>query len=140
MQRTFLDIWKIGHKEYFEDHIDVKKVRNKISEQYMFELYMLKEYVDSGFGNINFILTDSRLNLFSIAQLSDDALYGVFKRLKAQYPQTGTKDDTVFPDVPNTTTKINLLDHFPSKAFSDPNNINVQTIYDDVSFLLKRAS
>lgn len=32
-----------------------------------------------------------------------------------------------------------MLEHFPSKSFSDPANMNYQTIYEDISFLLKRA-
>jgi uncharacterized protein YihD (DUF1040 family) len=41
--------------------------------------------------------------------------------------------------VPSTKTKENLFNNFKSKCFSDPQNINIQTIYDDISFLLNKA-
>ena len=43
------------------------------------------------------------------------------------------------PEVKSTTTNINLFDHFPCLSFSDPNNMNYQTIYEDVKFLLNKA-
>jgi len=34
---------------------------------------------------------------------------------------------------------MNLLENFPSKCFSDPASMNIQTIFYDVSFMLKKA-
>lgn len=44
-----------------------------------------------------------------------------------------------FPDVPTTKTSLNILDHFPALSFTDPNNLNYQTIYEDINFLLSKA-
>jgi hypothetical protein len=42
IQRTFLDIMDIAHKDMFVDHLDHKSVRRKVAEQFMFELTQLK--------------------------------------------------------------------------------------------------
>jgi len=34
---------------------------------------------------------------------------------------------------------MNLFDNFPSKSYVDPPHINLQTIYEDISLLLKKA-
>ena len=44
-----------------------------------------------------------------------------------------------FPDVPSTKTNMDLLNNFNKLSFSDPANMNYQTIYEDINFLLKRA-
>ena len=55
IQRTFIDIWEPAHEEIFVKHEDVKLVRRKVAEQFLFELYELREYVDSGMATINFL-------------------------------------------------------------------------------------
>jgi hypothetical protein len=72
-------------------------------------------------------------------QCSDDGLFNIFKKLKDRYPQTGQTEKIEFPDVPSTKTNMNLLENFPSKAYADPPNVNLQTIYEDISFMLKKA-
>lgn len=88
---------------------------------------------------LNFMLDETRSQLYLFVQASDEALFNLFKGLKEKYPQTAVTEKIDVPDIPTTTTDVNLLDHFPSKCFSDPANMNYQTIYEDVSFLLKRA-
>jgi HSP90 family molecular chaperone len=44
-----------------------------------------------------------------------------------------------FPDIQTTKTTANLLNHFQTLCFSDPDNMNYQTIYEDINFLLKKA-
>lgn len=139
MQRTFLEIWEVAHDEFFNQHVEEKLVRKKIAEQYMYELYELKEYVDAGLGNLNALMEKTRSSLFEYLQYSDDGLFNLFKKLKDRYPQTGATEKIEFPDVPSTKTKENLLNNFPSKAYVDPPNLNLQTIYDDISLLLKKA-
>ncbi len=72
-------------------------------------------------------------------QCSDDGLFNIFKKLKDRYPQTGQTEKIDFPDVPSTKTNMNLLENFPSKAYVDAPHVNMQTIYEDISFLLKKA-
>jgi len=60
MQRTFLDIWEVAHDEFFNQNVEEKAVRRKVAEQYMYELYELKEYVDAGLGNINAFCEQTR--------------------------------------------------------------------------------
>jgi len=72
-------------------------------------------------------------------QSSDDALFNIFKKLKERYPQTQANDNIEFPDVPSTKTNMDLLNNFNKLSFSDPANMNYQTIYEDINFLLKRA-
>jgi hypothetical protein len=59
-----------------------------VAEQFMFELYELKEYVDSGLASINFAVDKTRCSLFDFVQASDEALFHLFKKLKERYPQT----------------------------------------------------
>jgi hypothetical protein len=40
--------------------VEEKIVRRKVAEQYMFELYELKEYVDAGLGNLNAFVDKTR--------------------------------------------------------------------------------
>ena len=40
-------------------------------------------------GKINFFFDETRTQLISIMQSSDDALFNIFKKLKDRYPQTG---------------------------------------------------
>ena len=42
IQRTFLDIWHQSHEELFVKSEDLKVIRRKVAEQFMFELYELK--------------------------------------------------------------------------------------------------
>ena len=63
----------------------------------------------------------------------------MFKNLNAKYPQTAVKGSLKVPEIQTTKTSVNLLDHFPAKCFSDPKNMNYQTIYEDVRFMLQRA-
>ena len=116
---------------------DVKLVRRKVAEQFMFELFEIKEYVDSGLSSFSFMQSQRRANMIDAS--SDEALYYLFRCLKTRYPQTAIKGSLQVPDIKNTKTDVNLLDHFPSKGFSDPENLNCQTIYDDVLFLLNKA-
>lgn len=139
MQRTFLEIWEVAHDEFFNQHVEEKAVRKKIAESYMYELYELKEYVDAGLGNLNALIEKTRSSLFEYLQYSDDGLFNLFKKLKDRYPQTGATEKIKFPDVPSTKTKENLLNNFPSKAYVDPPHLNLQTIYEDISLLLKKA-
>lgn len=44
----------------------------------MFELFEIKEFVDSGLASISFMLEQSQIPLFSIVQSSDEALYNIF--------------------------------------------------------------
>ena len=106
----------------------------------MFELFELKEYVDSGMAFMHFAVDKSQIELFSFVQTSDDALFNIFKKLKDRYPQTGTTEKIEFPDVPSTKTDMDLLNNFNKLSFSDPANMNYQTIYEDINFLLKRAA
>jgi hypothetical protein len=138
-QRTFLNIWEVAHEDLFVKHLDAKVVRRKVGEQFMFELYEIKEYVDSGMASINFLLDRARCELFSFFQSSDEALYSVFRKLKDRYPQTSNKEEIEFPDVPSTKTNENLLNNFQTLCFSDPDNMNYQTIYEDLNFLFKKA-
>ena len=39
-------------------------------------------------ASINFLVDDTRTELFSFTQASDDALFNLFKQLKLKYPQT----------------------------------------------------
>ena len=96
--------------------------------------------MDSGLGNLNALIEKTRASLIDFSQASDDALFNIFKKLKDRYPQTGETQKIEFPDVQSTKTKENLFGNFKSKCFSDPEYINIQTIYDDVSFLLKKAT
>jgi hypothetical protein len=106
----------------------------------MFELYELKEYVDAGLGNLSALgIQKDRCSLVEIMQYSDDALFSVFRKLKERYPQTGQTSKIKFPDVPSTKTDMNLFNNFPCKSFSDAGNYNIQTIYEDINFLLKKA-
>lgn len=81
----------------------------------------------------------TQTNLYIFVQSSDEALFNIFKKLKDRYPQTSATEKIDFPDVPSTKTNMNLLDNFPAISFSDPNNMNYQTIYEDINFLLKKA-
>lgn len=108
----------------------------------MFELYELKEFVDSGMANACFKTQKTKCNLFDIMQYTDDALLNVFKELKNKYPQTAQTDIKDLPDFPNWPIdgiKLDLFKHFPSKSFSDPLKFNYQTTYSDISFLLNTA-
>ena len=78
--------------------------------------------------------------MYEIMQVSDDALFNLFKKLKVRYPQTSETSKLNIPDIPTTKTSMNLLANFNSKCFSDPANINIQTIYEDVEFMLKEAT
>jgi len=108
----------------------------------MFELYQLKEFVDAGMTNICFQIHSTKSNLLDIMQYADGALLNVFKKLKEKYPQTAQAD---IKDLPNTPTwpadgiKLDLLKNFQCVSFSDPNRINYQTTYQDISFLLNTA-
>jgi hypothetical protein len=86
------------------------------------------------------ILDETQSQLFIYFQASDDALYNLFKKLKRQYPQTTVKGTFDASAIETTKTTVNLLDHFPSSCFSDPKHLNYQTVYDDLHFLLKRAT
>ena len=72
-------------------------------------------------------------------QVSDDALYNLFKTLKRRYPQAVVRGSIKLPQIKTTKTNVNLLDHFPAQSFSDPGNMNYQTVYEDLKFLLKKA-
>jgi hypothetical protein len=124
-----MDIWEIAHDDLFVKHLEAKVVRRKLAEQFMFELYELKEYVDSGLASLNFAVARTQCKLYDFVQASDDALFNLFKKLKNRYPQTSAKDDIDFPDVPSTKTSLNILENFPAMSFSDPDNMNYQTIY-----------
>ena len=99
----------------------------------------MKEFVDSGLGNLNALIEKTHSNLYEFIILSDDSLLNLFKKLKNRYPQTGETQKIEFPEVPSTKTKENLFDNFNSKCFSDPDHINIQTIYEDINFLLNKA-
>ena len=88
LQRNFLEIWETGHEELFVQHLPEKDVRRKIAEQYMFEIYELKEYVDSGLANLNFFIDKTKCLLNEFMIVSDFALFNTFKKLKDKYPQT----------------------------------------------------
>lgn len=49
------------------------------------------------------------------------------------------KTSIKFPEVKEKKQDINLLDNFPSKCYSSPNLINVQTLYSDLKFLIDRS-
>lgn len=122
--------------------MDAKAVRRKVAEQFMFELYELKEFVDAGMTNICFEIHNTRSSLFDIMQYADGALLNVFKKLKEKYPQTAQtdiKDLPTQPTWPAEGIKLDLFKNFPSKSFSDPGRLNYQTTYDDISFLLNTA-
>ena len=67
--------------------------------------------------------------MLATLQDSDGALLNLFKKLKARYPQTSQADKLDIPDIPSTKTNMNLFDNFPCKSYSDPNHLNIQTIY-----------
>jgi hypothetical protein len=71
IQRTFLDIMKIAHKDLFVDHMDHKLVRRKVAEQFMFELTQLKEFVDAGLASLNFAVEKTQTALFEYVQACD---------------------------------------------------------------------
>ena len=99
----------------------------------------MKEYVDSGLASISFMLEDTQIQMFSLVQSADEALYNIFEKLKLKYPQTAATDDIDFPEVPTTKTKENLLDNFDRLSFKDPQNMNYKTIYEDLNFLFNKA-
>ena len=70
--------------------LDAKVVRRKVAEQFMFELFQINEFVDAGMASINFLLEETRAELFSFTQASDEALFNLFKKLKLNYPQTSS--------------------------------------------------
>lgn len=115
-------------------------MRNKIAEQFLHELYQLKEFAESSMVTLNFFYCDVDVMLQSFMQFSDDALLNLFKKLKDRYPQTTAKEEIEFPDVPTTKSTLNLFDNFTALSFSDPKNLNYQTIYEDINYLLKRAA
>ena len=137
IQRSFLDIWNKAHDDIFVKEEDVKLVRRKVAEQFMFELYEMKEYIDSGLSSYTFM--SPRRRAYFTESFSDEALYYLFRTLKTRYPQTAIKGSIQVPEIKNTKTDVNLFDHFPAKCFSDPSNINCQIIYDDVLFMLNKA-
>ena len=139
IQRTFADLWEQGHNNLFLEKDDFKAVKRKVAEQFMFELYELKEYVDSGMAVLNFMSDVSRTDLNTYVMASDDALYNLFKTLKLKYPQTAIQSSVKIPEIVSTKTNLNLFDLFPSKCFSDPENMNYQTTYEDIKFLLQKA-
>lgn len=108
----------------------------------MFELYQLKEFVEAGLTKVCFLSKNTRFSLEDIMQFSDDALLNIFKKLKDKYPQTAQTDTTDLPNIPSWPAegiKIDLFKHFQCASFSDPNRLNYQTIYQDISFLLNTA-
>ena len=52
-----------------------------IAEQYMFEIYQLKEFIDAGLGNIYPFVNRNSIDLFDIIKYSDKALMGILKKL-----------------------------------------------------------
>lgn len=117
-------------------------MRRKVAEQFMFELYELKEFVDAGMTNICFQIHSTRSSLFDIMQYADGALLNVFKKLKEKYPQTAQTDIKDLPNIPTWPAdgiKLDLLKHFNSASFSDPSRLNYQTTFQDISFLLHTA-
>jgi len=54
----------------------------------MFELYELKEYVDSGLANYSGLIEKSQCKLNEYVILSDSSILNVFKTIKGRYPQT----------------------------------------------------
>jgi len=108
----------------------------------MFELYQLKEFVDAGMTNICFQIHSTKSNLLDIMQYADGALLNVFKKLKEKYPQTAQADLKDLPNIPTWPAdgiKLDLLKNFLCVSFSDPNRLNYQTTYQDISFLLNTA-
>lgn len=75
-------------------------------------------------------------------QYADGALLNVFKKLKEKYPQTAQADIKDLPSIPTWPAdgiKLDLLKNFKCASFSDPNRLNYQTTYQDISFLLNTA-
>ena len=66
----------------------------------------------------------------------------VFKKLKEKYPQTAQADIKDLPNIPTWPAdgiKLDLLKNFKCASFSDPDRLNYQTTYQDISFLLNTA-
>jgi hypothetical protein len=81
-QRTFIDIWKQTHENFFVKEESIKVIKKKIAEQYIFELYQVKEFIDSGLTSLRDLLTSTRTELLLFFQFSDDALANLFKKSK----------------------------------------------------------
>lgn len=45
-----------------------------------------------------------------------------------------------FPDVPKIESKLNVLKLFNSKCYEDPDNLNIQSLMDDLKFVIDEAN
>jgi hypothetical protein len=71
---------------------------------------------------------------------SDSALYPLLEKLQKDYPLVESNDGLTFPEVSNMPSNLNLLTLIPSKSLADLDYLNVQTILDDLKFLIDTAN
>lgn len=94
------------------------------------------EFVNSGFGRFGDGKRRVEIPLSLILLNSDSALYPLLSRLQLKYPLVQETESINYPDIKPMSQNINLLKLINSKCYSDPKNLNIQTTYDDLKFLI----
>jgi|JI61114C2RNA_FD_contig_51_1704828_length_1367_multi_2_in_0_out_0_3 hypothetical protein len=52
MMRIFKDFIRDFEKEYFKLNVDIKLLKPKTADRYLFELFQLKEFIKSGIARL----------------------------------------------------------------------------------------
>lgn len=99
--------------------------------------------MDSGLSK--FIWKTGKVNcrLGDYLQNCNDGLINLFHKLKDTVIDNNIKRDNVFGKFLRPLRdplKYDLLSYFPSLSFRDKNYLNYQTIFKDISYLIKTAS
>lgn len=71
---------------------------------------------------------------------SDSALFALLGPLQEKYPLVSDVPNIAFPEVKNESSNINVLNIIDSKCYEDPDNLNRQSLMDDLKFIIDKAN
>ena len=142
MQRIFLENVEQMDKDFLRGGKTYDQARERLCDKYLFEIYQLKEFLQSGGNKLHekvnspFLYT---ISLSYVTMTSDASIYPILKSLKKKYPQVADNNANNFPQVNEIKKDSNLLLNFPSKYLSDLHFYNSSTQLHDLKFLFDTA-
>jgi hypothetical protein len=70
-----------AHQNFFVKHENIKDVKAMLADQYLFELYQLREFIEAGSSQMVWRRQIDSVPLSSILKLSDQVVYSIINNM-----------------------------------------------------------
>lgn len=85
-QRIFLDCLEVAEELYFQKGENDKVYRSRFAEEYIFEIYKMGQFINSGFGKFSNGNKRIEIPLSVILLNSDSSIFPLLTRIQENYP------------------------------------------------------